>query len=140
MATTQWGLPNELTLASPNNPPADINALAEATDDALTAAVTAADNKTSAKLAQGVMIGNVIDYVLAAGVASNASANVVAQTNWGFNPTVVVAQIISNGRLVPVVKSFDTTTTTLELFNPSPSPSSSNCTVRLVALRKVNQS
>lgn len=139
MATQQWGLPNELTLASPNNPPADINALAEATDTALSAAVNAADAKTSAKLAQGVMIGNVIDYVLAAGVASNASANVTAQTAWGFNPTAVIAQVISNARLVPVVKSFDTTTTTLELFNPSPSPSSSNCTVRLVALRRVNQ-
>ena len=50
MATTQWGLPNDLTLASPNNPAADINALAEATDTALSAAVEAAviaaDDKT----------------------------------------------------------------------------------------------
>lgn len=140
MPTAQWNLPNDITLASPNNPPADINTLAEAVDTALTAAVDAADAQVTAHLSPIVLTGVVTDYVLAAGVASNASANIVAQTAWGFNPTAVIAQVISNARLAVVVKSFDVATTTLEFFNPSPSPSSSSCTVRLIALRRVTQS
>ena len=35
MPTPNWNLPNGLSLASPNNPPADINALANAVENAL---------------------------------------------------------------------------------------------------------
>ena len=35
MPTPNWNLPNDLTLAAPNNPPADINALANAVETAL---------------------------------------------------------------------------------------------------------
>ena len=57
MPTPNWNLPNDLTLAAPNNPPADINALANAVETALDAEKTKRLDSTTPVTSTVLMIG-----------------------------------------------------------------------------------
>ena len=57
MPTPNWNLPNDLTLAAPNNPPADINALANAVETALDTEKAARVDVTTPVTATVPMVG-----------------------------------------------------------------------------------
>lgn len=95
--------------------------------------------ETDNRLAQSIAKVKMIEYEFTPGLSSNNSVTVTAQTDWGFTPDVVIAQITKNARLVVIVSEIAALTTKLEFFNPSPSNSSSSCLVTLIAIAKVNQ-
>ena len=137
MPTEKYGLPNDITLASPNNPPADINALAEAVETALASLITALGGVLAGSASPNNPIRIITGTVVIKANTSGAGTISLGKTVHAVHNVIAISGSVGTADRLAVG---DETTTTTASFNiqafkgTNPVPVNTNVRVNWAAI------